>query len=99
MMLLRLATNEQKSLEYTIQFGSEDAVKTVEAIGKYLAVIYESMISGEQFREIPEVCVSGCYTSCVSGKLEIVDKVYDKPECNSWESNGSNTGQLYAELL
>jgi hypothetical protein len=34
--------DEEKSSVYSIQFGNEDAVKTVEATGEYLAVIYES---------------------------------------------------------
>jgi hypothetical protein len=35
--MLRLATQEQKSSIYTIQFGSGDVVRTVEAVGQHLA--------------------------------------------------------------
>jgi hypothetical protein len=41
MMLPRLAEDEQKSPVYSIQVGCEDDVKTVEVIGKHLAVVYE----------------------------------------------------------
>lgn len=41
-VLLKLVADKQKRLVYSIQFSSEDTVKTVEAIGKYLAVLHES---------------------------------------------------------
>jgi hypothetical protein len=36
-----MSVDEQKSSVYSIQFGSEDAVKTVQAVER-LAVVYES---------------------------------------------------------
>jgi hypothetical protein len=37
-----LATNEKKSPVQSILFSGEDAVKTMKAVGEYLAVVYRS---------------------------------------------------------
>jgi hypothetical protein len=42
MILLRLAPDKQMSLIKGIQFRSENAIKIMQTIGKYLAITYES---------------------------------------------------------
>jgi hypothetical protein len=37
-----LAADEEKSLVGSINFGGEDAVKTVEAVGECLAIVYKT---------------------------------------------------------
>jgi hypothetical protein len=41
MALLRLTLDEQKSSVYSIEFGSEYAVKIMQTIEKYLPLVYE----------------------------------------------------------
>jgi hypothetical protein len=62
MILSRLTTDEQKSSVHSIEFGSENAVKTMEAVGKYVIVIYMKALPVESCTRDPSV-----YTAVWSG--------------------------------
>jgi hypothetical protein len=96
-----LGSNEKKSPAESTDFGSEDVIKTVEAVGECLAVVpksipchqYKQLYGPGNVRGIPR------NADVAPRKLQIAGRVWDIPGWDRWGFVGDTIWSSYVKSL